>query len=163
LLGLAGWLVWQGGWLFGLITAVAFFLDSRLPDPLKRHHYLAGVAFVVTAGLVALRGPAARGTAPATVGWIAALAVSALNVLTIGVSHQMQSVADATGEPLTPLRVQAAQVLALATALLSTWWYGARGAVMLLTLWASLAGAGLYQLLMFSLQGLPPSEGERNA
>ena len=53
---------------------------------------------------------------------------------------------DATGKVLKPRRVQAAQVLALLTALLFAWWDGASGVMAVLPLWAAMVGVSLYRL-----------------
>ncbi len=56
-----------------------------------------------------------------------------------------------TGKPLNPRRVQAAQFLALLTALLFAWWAGGSGVVALLPLWAAMLGVSLYRLAILFL------------
>jgi hypothetical protein len=48
--------------------------------------------------------------------------------------------------------VQAAQAIALGTALLLAWWQGASGLEALFPLWAAMVGAGLYRLVILFLQ-----------
>jgi hypothetical protein len=77
--------------------------------------------------------------------------MTGLFLVVIVTSREVRAVGDATGEPLKPRRVQAAQILALLTALLSAWWVGASGMVALLPLWAAMLGVSLYRLAILFL------------
>jgi hypothetical protein len=155
-LGLGGWLTWQGNWMFGLVTAVAFLLDSRMPPALKRHLLFAGVALVVTAITSILIGivPGESGLSLPVVAAI--LVTSALFVIVIAASRTLSSAGDETGEPLNPGRVQAGQVLALLTATQVAWWDGRAGLVALLPLWAAMLGVALYRLFIICALISPP-------
>jgi len=48
ILGLAGWITVQESWIYGIITAPAFFLNSQSSPPHKRHLGFAPVAPPVT-------------------------------------------------------------------------------------------------------------------
>jgi hypothetical protein len=146
ILGLGGWLAWQGNWLTGFVTAIALLLDGLLSSPLRYHLLLSGVAFAATAALFALQGdfvPASDLTMPAVL--VAAL-LAALFVVVIANSRELSTEGDVAGEPLNPKRVQAAQFIALFTALLYAWWDGEPGVLDLLPLWAAMAGVALYRL-----------------
>ena len=81
---------------------------------------------------------------------VSSLVVTGLFLVVIVTSREIRAVGDAAegtvGEPLSPTRVRAAQVLALLTALMSVWWAGVSGTVALLPLWAAMAGLGIYRI-----------------
>jgi hypothetical protein len=145
-LGLGAWLAWQGYWMVGLATAVAFLLDGLLSPPLRHQLFVSGLAFVATLVLSIFHGDIAMIGGPTTAVATAAAVMAGLFLVVIATSHESKSVGDATGKPLNPRRVQAAQILALLTALLFAWWAGASGMVALLPLWAAMTGVGLYRL-----------------
>jgi hypothetical protein len=151
-LGLGTWLAWQGYWMVGLVTTVAFLLDGLLSPPLKSHLFVSGLAFVATVILSVFRGDIAMESGPTTVVVIASVVMAGLFLVVIATSRELQAVGDATGRPLNPRRVQAGQVLALLTALLFAWWAGASGVVALLPLWAAMIGVGLYRFAILVLE-----------
>jgi len=147
LLGLGGWLTWQGHWIVGLMTAVAFLLDGLLARPLRYHLVLSGVAFVGTVVLSILHGNMAMEGRPTIPLAISAAVMAALFLMVITTSREPQTVCDATGERLNPGRVRAAQILALLTALFYAWWGGIAGVEALSPLWAAMLGVVLYRLV----------------
>ena len=150
-LGLGAWLTWQGDWIVGLVTAVAFLLDGMLPPPLRYHLLVSGLALVATALLTILQGGTASGDGLTATIAISSLAVAGLFLIVIANSRELQAVGDATGEPLHARRVQAAQILALATALLFAWRAGEAGVLAMLPLWAAMLGVSLYRLAILFL------------
>lgn len=144
-LGLGTWLIWQGYWMVGLVTAIAFLLDGLLSPPLKTHLFVSGLAFLATAVLSIFHGDMVVETGPTMPIVIASVVMTGLFLVVIVTSREVQAVGDTTGEPLNHRRVQAAQVLALLTALLFAWWAGASGVVTLLPLWAAMLGVSLYR------------------
>lgn len=64
ILGLGVWLTWQGHWIAGLMTAVAFLLDGLLAPPLRIHLLLAVLAFVATVVLSVFQGDIAMESGP---------------------------------------------------------------------------------------------------
>jgi hypothetical protein len=145
-LGLGAWLTWQGDWIVGLVTAGAFLLDGLLSPPLRYHLFVSGLALVATVVLTVFQGGLVTGSGPTTAVAISSLAIASLFLVVIANSSELQAVGDATGEPLHPRRVQAARILALATALLFAWWGGAAGVLAMLPLWAAMLGVSLYRL-----------------
>jgi len=145
-LGLGTWLAWQGYWMVGLMTAVAFLLDGLLSQPLRYHLFVSGLAFVITVAIAIFHGDMAMESGPTIPVVISSVVLVGLFAIVIATTRKVEAVGDATGEVLNPRRVQAAQVLALLTALLFAWWDGESGVVALLPLWAAMAGVGLYRL-----------------
>jgi hypothetical protein len=145
-LGLGGWLTWQGHWIVGLMTAVTFLLDGLLPAPLRHHLLLSGLAFIATVVLSVFHGGMAMESGPTLPIVISSVGMAGLFLVVIATSGDLQAEGDATGMPLNPRRVQAAQALALLIALLYAWWGGASGVVALTPLWAALLGVALYRL-----------------
>ena len=145
-LGLGTWLAWQGYWIVGLMTAVAFLLDGLLSQPLRYHLFVSGLAFVITVAIAIFHGDMAMESGPTIPVVISSVVLVGLFAIVIATTRKVEAVGDATGEVLNPRRVQAAQVLALLTALLFAWWDGESGVLALLPLWAAMAGVGLYRL-----------------
>ena len=81
---------------------------------------------------------------------IASVVAAGLFLVVIATSRELRAVGDATRRPLNPRRVQAAQALALLTALLFAWGYGASGVAALLPLWAAMFGVSLYRLAILA-------------
>jgi hypothetical protein len=152
LLGLGGWLAWQGHWIAGVMTAVAFLLDGLLASPLRIHLVLSGVAFAGTVVLSIFHGDIAMEGGPTLPVAISAAVMAGLFLIVIATSRKVQAEGDATGEQLDAGRVRAAQVLALLTACLYAWWEGIAGVEALWPLWAAMVGVALYRIasLVFS-------------
>ena len=55
LLGLMGWLLWQGYYEVGLLTAAAFFVDDRLSAENRHELVLGGVSLALTGVVFLLR------------------------------------------------------------------------------------------------------------
>lgn len=145
ILGLGSSLTLQGEWIYGLITALAFLLDSQLSPPHRRHLLFAAVALIVTVILFFFDGsmPRVGKSSPAIV--LAVLVMSALFVPVIFASRELTTVSDETSEPLNPRRVQAAQGIALLTGILMAWWNGYPGLASFMPLWAAMVGISLYR------------------
>lgn len=145
-LGLGAWLAWQGYWLIGLMTAVAFLLDGLLSQPLRYHLFVSGLVFVITVAIVIFRGEMAMESGPTIPVVISSVVMVGLFTIVIATARKVEAVVDATGEVLNSRRVQAAQVLALLTGLLFAWWAGASGMMAMLPLWAAMVGVSLYRV-----------------
>jgi hypothetical protein len=78
------------------------------------------------------------------VGGLTGLAVSVLFLPVLLSARRLESVGDRSQEPLEPIRVQAAQVLALLTAVEAAILGGTAAISLLLPLWAAVVGALLY-------------------
>ena len=145
-LGLGGWLTWQGHWIAGLVTTLAFLLDGLLTNPLRYHLLLSGLAFAGTVALSVFRGDIAMESGPTMPVIFSSVVAAGLFLVVVGTSREVHAVGDATREPLDARRVQAAQLLALLTALLYAWWDGSAGVEALWPLWAAMVGVALYRL-----------------
>ncbi len=159
LLGLGLWLTWQDGWIYGLITAAALFLDGWLEPRLRRHLALAAVVLVATVVLALLGGTSPRGDwDSALLMWLFAL-TAILFSISIVTLEPARALCDQTGEPVRPVRVRVAQGLALVTALLVAGLGGQQGVVALWPLWAAMLGVALYELAAHQLVALLPGRG----
>ena len=156
-LGLGAWLTWQGYWMAGFITAVAFLLDGLLSPPLRYHLFASGLSLVTTVVLAVVYGDMNMENGFTLPVVLASVLVAALFPVVILTTRQVEAVGDATGKVLNARRVQAAQVLALLTFLLFVWWFGASGLVTLLPLGAAMIGVSLYRLVIWSLSHSRPS------
>jgi len=143
-LGLGGWLAVQGNWGYGAITALALFVDSQLSPPNRKQVFFAGLGIVVTVVVVIVAGELRWGETPSLVAGLIGLGMVVSFVPVVLRARRLDSVGDATGEPLEPLRVQAGQGLALLAGVEVAFWGGEAGLVSLGPLWAAVLGASLY-------------------
>jgi hypothetical protein len=159
MLGLGLWLTWQGGWIYGLVTAAALFLDGWLAPRLRRHVALAAVVLVATVVLALVGGTSPRGDWDSTLlMWLFALTATLFSIAMVTL-EPAKALCDQTGEPVRPTRVRVAQGLALVTALLVAGLAGQQGMVALWPLWAAMLGVALYELVAHQLMTLRPGRG----
>ncbi|MBC8122660.1 MAG: efflux RND transporter permease subunit [Gemmatimonadaceae bacterium] len=146
-LGLGLWLNFSQHWGFGVVAAVAFFLDARLVRGEPRQLLFAG-ASLVAAVLTAL---GARDM-PITLSPVFALtiALTAAFLPVIFASGRLVTTGDDTSEPLDPNRVRSGQILALLTGVGAALWGGPAGFAAMLSLWAAAAGAAGYKVQVAS-------------
>ena len=154
LLGLTGWLLWQGYFEIGLLTAAAFFVDDRLSAENRQELVLGGVSLVLTLVVFLLR-PQSLAMDLSSVSLVVLVVVTVSVILYIWLilkSSKPTSVCDVGGNPLRGACVQAGQIMGLTTAVLFFVRYGGAGFGYMLPLWAGLLGAGLYRLANNILQ-----------
>jgi uncharacterized membrane protein YjjP (DUF1212 family) len=143
LLGLAVWLSLQGNWGYGVITALAFLLDSQLPKRAQRQLVFALLAAITTA-IAAILGDALGGRgAPSLTGGLIAVALSLLFLPVLLAARSVESVGDQTGAPLSPIRVRTAQALALLVGIETAFLGGTAALTGLAPLWAATLGASV--------------------
>jgi len=145
LVGLAGWLSLSGNLGYGLITSIALFLDSQLPDPARRQLPFALLSATVMV-VVAILGSGSLWEAPSLMGGLVALGLSVVFLPVILAARSVDAVGDRTGDRLAPARVRAAQVLALFTGVETAFFEGPSALVTLAPLWASVLGASFLWL-----------------
>lgn len=148
---LSGWISSQGNWIFGLFTALAFFLDSFLPEPNRQNRIFGVIAFIVSL-LAFIRTPGKESILlDAEVGLFILVAVL-LFIPHVLSSRKIKSRGDLTGIPLDSLRMQAAQLTAMLSAGLSAVLGGVTGAESLMPLWGAILGISLYGNLQVLLK-----------
>jgi hypothetical protein len=140
---LSGWISFQGNWVFSLFTALAFFLDSILPEP-NRSNRIFGLIALIVSLLAFIKTAEKASILPDADLWLFLLAAALLFIPRILNSRKIKSKGDLTGIPLDPLRAQAAQLTALLSACLSAALSGWAGAESLMPLWGSILGTSLY-------------------
>ncbi len=150
LLVLAGWLTFYGNVIVGLMTSLAFLLDGVLSHPRKRQLLFACLPLLIIAIPFYLNGIKFGENELSLTLELAVLVVSLLFLLVIFDCRKVRAVADQTEELLDPMRVQSAQVLALATAILVSLLNGLPGIVSIMPLWAAIVGTLLYRFFIFA-------------
>ncbi len=93
---LSGWISLQEDWIFGLLTALAFFLDSFLPKP-NRQNLIFGVASFIVAVLAFLRDAGRESMILNTALGLFMLATALLFIPRILSSRKIESKGDLTG------------------------------------------------------------------
>ncbi len=146
ILGLGIWLSLEGNWGYSLITTLAFLLDSQLPMRTRRQLAFAVLGAVGTVTTAALSdGLLQQGGVSLRPGLLA-LVGSGCFVPVILESRTVSSVGDRTGKRLRPVRVRAAQALALLVGVETALLGGIAALGSLTPLWAAVLGASLYRL-----------------
>ncbi|MCJ7579547.1 MAG: hypothetical protein MUP98_03320 [Candidatus Aminicenantes bacterium] len=138
-------LVFKGNWGFGLTTALALFLDSRIPPVHKRQLYFAGLALIASAAALFIKKIFWN---EGGLFWLAggiALGISIVFIPVIRGSRVVKSLGDETGEPLRSARVAAGQGFALLIGIEAALWSGADGLRSLLPFWGAVVGAAIFQ------------------
>lgn len=145
-LGLSLWLSLWGNWGYGVITVLAFLLDSQLPIRAPRQLVFAILGVVGTAITAILGGDLKWNGAPSVGAGLIALGVSASFLPVMWESRSITSVGDRTGKTLEPLRVQAAEAFAFLVGVETALLGGMPALRSLMPLWAAILGASLYWL-----------------
>jgi hypothetical protein len=147
-LGLGSWLALQGNWGYGAITALAFLLDSQLPRRARRQLVPAFLGVIAT-GIAAIVGrKLAWEGPPSVVGGLIGFALSALFLPVVLSARHLTSMGDRSQERLEPIRVQAAQILALLTGIETAILGGITAIGALVPLWAAVLGASITWLYL---------------
>ena len=148
---LSGWISSQGNWIFGLFTALAFFLDSFLPEPNRQNRIFGVIAFIASL-LAFIRTPGKESILLNAELGLFILAAVLLFIPIVLSSRKIKSRGDLTGIPLDSLRMQAAQLTAMLSAGLSAVLGGVAGAESLMPLWGAILGISLYGNLQVLLK-----------
>ncbi|MGD8969512.1 MAG: hypothetical protein PVI07_18560 [Anaerolineae bacterium] len=147
-LGLGSWLSLRVNWGYGVITALAFLLDSQLPQRARRQLVPAFLGVIAT-GIAAIVGrKLAWEGPPSVVGGLIGLALSALFLPVVLSARHLTSVGDRSQQRLEPNRVQAAQILALLTGVETAILGGMDAIGALVPLWAAVLGASITWLYL---------------
>ena len=146
ILALGGWLAWSVTWLLGLTMTMTFFLDSRMHERNRRHVLFEGAAFLVTIVVAFLQDAISLSDISLWPGLLS-LAAGLLFLLVVYQSRTVATVCDVGEKPLIARRVQAGQLLLLATASGLLLVQGDAGFVALLPLWSAFLGTALYHLV----------------
>ena len=150
LLALAGWLTFYGNITVGLMTSLAFLLDGILSRPRRHQLLFAGLPLLIIAIPFYLDSIKFGENELSLTLELAVVVVSLLFLLIIFDSRKVRAVADQTAELLDPMRVQSAQVVALATAILISLLHGSLGIVAIMPLWAAIVGTLLYRFYILA-------------
>lgn len=155
LLLLAGWLVSGGFWLAVPAALVAFILDLRLKEPDFRQIWFAAVLVFGMVAYAVFFGINLPPLIPPVASWLLILVLAApfLFIPVLLRKSPFLSVGDRTGEPLDRGRVQAARLLGLSVVVVAIAIWGVNAFVLLLPLWASLVGLGVYGCIMWVVRG----------
>jgi hypothetical protein len=145
ILGLAGWVAWQGDWIGCLVLSLALLLDGTVTVPHRPHLAAAGAALALT-GVAATRSgfpPSIAGTS-----WISlsALLLVLPFLRVMASSGKPRTLADVGATPLQGKRVRWAQALGLLYVVLPVALHGKPGLAAVSPAWAALTGCGLYAL-----------------
>lgn len=148
-------LTWRVTPLFGLLAGLMLLLEALLPDGWRA--YLApGVLVMGVAGWMLVAGK--QKPEPLPLLYTAIILMIATGFIPIILnSFQITAIGDATGTPLSPVRVQAAQAFALSTGLLLASGLGRPGILLLFGLWAGLAGVLAHHMMTLRSRRSVPS------
>jgi hypothetical protein len=144
-LGMGGWLSFQGNWYYSVFTVIALLLDSRLEPKHRRQLAMAGLGLVITVSALTF-GEVGEGADGLSIQAIAiSLALAVVFAPVIAMTRSVESVGDETGERLSVGRIRVAQGLAIAVGLQEALLRGMAGLVMVSPLWAAISGVTIYR------------------
>jgi|GEM_PF-366672 len=147
LLIIAGLLAMRGNWIYPMIAANVYVLDSQLDHP-NRRQIMFGLAAVAVMGIAFFLDGWQGPTHPLTVPALFAIALTLILVtMTLLSTDQLDSKTDLTDESLSVVRITAAQIMVLLTCVFIAVWHGAVGVIGVFPLWATLLGVSAYRLL----------------
>jgi hypothetical protein len=141
-LALGLWLALGGSPVYLAGACAALLLDGLLPPVTARRALVAAAAVAVAVAAAVVLGQAPPSPESGLLPIAAGLAIGVLFAASIRAAGRMESIGDATGEPLSPLRVRAGQLLALSIGLVIVLWQGGTGLIALLPLWAAMVALG---------------------
>ena len=144
ILAVAAFAAWNGHTAVAIMAFAAFLVDG-LMDPPHRPHLAAAGAALALAGVSATRMGGVELSGPDVVAWVG-LALAAPVLLLIRRSGAPRSTADLDARPLSGRRLRTAQLLALGLVAAVLLTEGKAGLAAVSSVWAALAGTGLYQL-----------------
>jgi hypothetical protein len=137
---LAGVLSWQELWVYGLITALALYINYWM-DEKKRKGIILGVTVLIFALLSAVLGNATLiNTEISTLVIISVTVPSLFLIPIICTTTKVKSLTDVTGEPVSVVRLNVTRLVVLVTGILVTSIQGSDGFYNLLPLWAVIGG-----------------------
>lgn len=135
------------GWIYALIGAIVFLLDSILPEPDSKHRLFAGLSLLVMLVTMWIQGVAITLTIPSQLYLIAIVLAGLIFIPVIWSSRQLTVVCDIRGQTLSPIRIQALQILILVVAFVIAFTQGDEGVLSYRMVWLTLAGIGLFPLI----------------
>lgn len=136
-----------GSWIYAMMGATAFLLDSLLPDRDRKHLLFAGLSTVIMIAAFIMQTGTLSPILPTTEFIMGIVAVTFIFIPIIVKSRHVDAVCDVNSEPLLPIRVQAAQVIALLFGYHVALWQGNIGILEFLPLWLTIAGVSLFPLI----------------
>jgi hypothetical protein len=141
--GLGGWLIFRGDWIFGLLTAAAFFLDSRLHTPKIQNLFFSGIMTILTIGSFFILKPAAPQMEIISTELFFVICVVLLFIPLIVHSRRIELVCDFSAEKINPLRLQTSQIFVITAATLVWLFQSRNGLIGLLPIWSSIIAVSL--------------------
>ena len=145
-LGLGLWLALASTPVYLAAGIAALVIDGLLPPREARRSLLAVAGGTAAVLLFVFTADGSMKPPLHLISLAAALVIAGLFAVAIHGAGRIDSVGDDDGKPLSPLRVRAAQVLALATGLGVVLWNGSAGLIALLPLWAAMTAAGAHRM-----------------
>ncbi|AHM59996.1 hypothetical protein D770_08665 [Flammeovirgaceae bacterium 311] len=144
ILALTGWLLWEEQLIAGVFATLALWSNGRLPNPQHSHKFLALAVGLATI-LAFLQYPAQRIPNELSI-WVNISIITTATGFAL-YSRQLKSIkstADATEQPLSLIRLRAAQLVTLLVVTVFSLWYGDWFFKQVVTIWATFAAVFLY-------------------
>jgi len=136
-----------GSWIYAMMGATAFLVDSILPDRDRKNLLFAGLSTVIMIVAFVMQNSTLNATLPTTEFIVSILVTTLIFIPVILNTRQLVVTADITREPLIPIRVQATQVIAVLFGYHVALWQGNQGILEFLPLWLTIAGVALFPLI----------------
>lgn len=142
--GVVGFL---GSWIYAMMGATAFLLDSVLPNRDRKHLLFAGLSVVIMIVAFIVQNSQLNPILPTTEFIIGIVMVTVIFIPVIIKTRTTSAVTDLNDESLITVRVQATQIVALLFGYHVALWQGNAGILEFLPLWLTIAGVSLFPLV----------------
>lgn len=147
LLLFTGFVGLAGSWIYAMMGATVFLLDSILPDRDRKQLLFAGLSVVIMiVGFVIQNNPL-NPILPTTDYIVGILITTLIFVPVVLNTKHLTCIADITKEPLIPIRIQATQVVAVLFGYHVALWQGNQGILDFLPLWITIAGVAIFPVV----------------
>lgn len=145
--GLGVWLSLRGDWIYGLLIAAGFFLDSRLPIPKEQNLIFSGIMAMATIFIISITNINLPEISISVPELFIVIVVALLFIPPIIDSRKIELFCDLPGETIDPLRLQVCQIFAISAVILVWLLNGRSGFSELLLLWSSIIAVSIVFLV----------------
>lgn len=152
LTGFGGWLTFRGDWIYGLLIAAGFLLDSRLPTPKNQNLIFSGIMALLTVLIASISGTDLPQINPSIPELFFVAVVVLLFIPLIKQSRYIDVFCDLPGETINPLRLQVSQIFAISTVSFVWILKGKIGFIELLPIWSSIVAVSTVFLVISFLR-----------
>lgn len=138
------YLIYTGNWIQGLLMSFAFFMDTRLNEPIKRHFIFAFICLIIS--LFVLYRSNIEILFPSQYQIFILLLLIVFSIVKIINTGIPRTLSDVKSKPLSKERIIATRMIALLAGLL-TLFGGLNSFISIFPLWTAIGGSTVYYII----------------